>query len=160
MKFRDAVGQAEHPVNTACKPGKKALERKHRNLVNCEEPQRITGSVNLDAALASLRKYASEPRWDYGLGYIPEDGRECALWVEVHTATTREVSAVLRKLRWLEQWLNSSADDLRKLTDSADEKNRFVWIASNGVHIPPNSRQARELNRSAIRKPRKTLNLP
>ena len=160
MKFRDAVGQAEHPVNTACESGKRALEKRHRKLVNCDEPQRITGSVNLDAALAKVPKYASQPRWDYGLGYLAKDGHERALWVEVHTATTREVSSVLRKLKWLKQWLDSSADELRKLTDSADEKDRFVWIASNGVHISPNSKQARELSRSAIRKPRKTLNLP
>ncbi len=160
MKFRDAVGQAEHPVPTAFEPGKKALEKRHRSLVNCDDPRRITGSIDLDATLTKVPKYASEPRWDYGLGYIPETGSECAVWVEVHSATTKQVSPVLRKLEWLKMWLSSNADELRKLTDSADENHRFVWIASNGVHIPPNSSHARRLSESAIRKPRKMLNLP
>ena len=160
MRFKDAVGHANYPVSAAYQPGKKALEGRHRRLVNCAEPRRIMGSVNLDATLAKTSTYASEPRWDYGLGYKAEGHPECAVWVEVHTATTGEVSRVLQKLKWLKDWLNSNADELRKLTELADVENRYFWIASNGVHIPRNSRQARELSMSPIGKVRKALTLP
>ena len=80
------------------------------------------------------------------------------MWVEVHTATTREVSAVIRKLEWLRTWLRTEAEHLNRLTDDVGQDS-FVWIATNGDHIPRNSPQFRRLQRTAIRQPRKQLTL-
>ena len=159
MTFEEAVGVAPSPVNTAYRPGKQALEKKHRNKVNCLDPKRLTGSINLDEALAKEPGYANEPRWDYGLGHRSESGQERAVWVEVHSATTSEVSKVLRKLEWLRDWLNGEAEQLEKLTIAASGP-RFVWVASRGIHIPRNSPQARRLSTSALSKPIKHLSLP
>ena len=151
MTFKAAVQAAPHPVNGAYRPGKQALEKSHRSRVTCGGPQRLTGSIDLDSALARQPGYADKPRWDYGLGYKPERGRERAIWIEVHSATTREVSPVLKKLQWLRDWLNGEAEHLRRLTDRAGSDIRFVWVASSGVKITRNSPQARRLSQSGIR---------
>ena len=161
MSFKRAVQAEPPPVNGAYRPGKQALENRHRNLVTCEDTRRLTGSIDLDSALARQPRYASAARWDYGLGYRPPAARrEQAVWIEVHSATTGEVSAVLRKLQWLRDWLNDGAGRLKRMTDRADSDIRFVWIASNGDHIPRNSPQARRLSKSAIQRPRRRLSLP
>ena len=150
MTFEEAVWAAPRPVSGAYCPGTQALEKGHRNCVTCDDPGRLTGSIDLDSALKREPGHAGAPRWDYGLGYKPPKGSEQAVWIEVHPATTKEVSKVLRKLRWLRDWLNGEAEQLSRLTDRADARIRFVWIASAGVKIPRNSPQARQLNSRGI----------
>ena len=150
MTFKQAVEAAPPPVNAAYRTGKQALKSGHRSKVTCADPQRLTGSIDLDSALAQQPGYAGKPRWDYGLGYRPSNGKEQAIWIEVHSATTSEVSAVLRKLQWLRDWLNAQAVPLKRLTDRAGRDIRFVWIASSGFNIPKNSPQFRQLNRSGL----------
>ena len=160
MNFKEAVREAPAPVDGAYRPGKMALENRHRKLVTCSDSRRITGSIDLDRALAKEPEYANKPRWDYGLGYQSAAGREQAIWVEVHSAQTSEVSAVIRKFQWLRDWLQENADQLRKLTERADSDIRYVWIASNGVKITPHSRQAKQLSISGIGRPKRNLGLP
>ena len=161
MSFEKAVQAEPPPVSGAYRPGKQALENRHRNLVTCEDPRRLTGSIDLNSALARQPGYANAARWDYGLGYRPPAKRqEQAVWIEVHAATTGEVAAVLRKLQWLRDWLNDGAGRLKRMTDRAGSDIRFVWIASARVNIPPNSPQVRRLSQSAIQRPRPRLSLP
>ena len=157
--FRDAVADAPSPVNQAYRHGKQALEGRHRKLVTCSDTQRLTGSIDLDATLAQEPEYVNQSRWDYGIGYRPRMGTERAVWVEVHTATTTEVSAVIKKLEWLRAWLRAEAEQLNRLTSDVGQDS-FVWIASNGDHILRNSPQFRKLQNTAIRRPRKQLALP
>ena len=159
MTFKEAVEAAPQPVNRAYRPGKQALKR-HRKHVECADSRRLTGSIFLDAALAQEPGYADKPRWDYGLGYKPKKGPECAVWVEVHAANTKEVSAVLNKLQWLRDWLNSEAEQLKKMTIFAKDDFRFVWIASSSVKIPKNSPQFRRLSQKGIPGPQRHLSLP
>ena len=164
MSFEGAVRAERPPANGAYRAGKQALEERHKRLVTCEDPQRLTGSINLDSALARQPDYANAARWDYGLGYRPAaaaERREQAVWIEVHSATTKEVDRVLRKLQWLQDWLNAGAGRLKRMTDRADADIRFVWIASGDrVDIPKNSPQARRLSQSALQGPWKKLRLP
>ena len=159
MNFKAAVEAAPAPVNHAYKPGKQALEKRHRSKVDCADTQRLTGSLDLDKALAKEPGYANQPRWDYGIGYRPKNGKERAIWIEVHSATTSEVSKVLRKLTWLREWLNAEAGELERLT-TAKSGTCFVWVASKRVAIPLNSPQARRLSASALGKPLTKLSLP
>jgi len=159
MTFKAAVEAAPAPVNHAYKPGKQALENRHRKKVDCADPRRLTGSLDLDKALAKEPGYASQPRWDYGIGYRPRNGAEQAVWVEVHPATTGEVSKVLSKLKWLRNWLTKEAGQLERLTSAASSPS-FVWVASAGVHISSNSPQARQLSANALSMPSELLSLP
>lgn len=151
MTFEEAVEAAPAPASGAWRAGLRALEARDRQKVDCSDPRRLTGSVSLDEALMGQPEHARANRWDYGLGYKPpDDAREQAVWVEVHSATTREVSTVLRKLDWLKDWLKEEAGELLKLTDRTPEARRFVWIASKGVNIRSNTPQARRLRQGNL----------
>ena len=160
MSFEEAVREAPSPVDCACRSGLQALKRADRSRVTCTEPRRLTGSVNLDSALARETQHANAPRWDYGIGYKPGRAAERAIWVEVHPASTSSVREVINKLNWLRTWLREDAPGLASLTVSSGNIRPFVWIATAGVHIPRNSRQARQLSEAGLAMPRRFLQLP
>ena len=159
MSFKAAVRAAPAPVSSAWRPGKRALANVHRSRIECTDPRRLTGSIALDAALAHEVDHANEPRWDYGLGYRPSRGSERAVWVEVHPAATTNVGEIIDKLHWLRRWLGDEARELESLTVTDGHSRPFVWIATGGVHIPPNSPQARRLSSQGLGMPRKLLRL-
>ena len=160
MSFRAAVRAAPAPVGEAYRDGKRALAGAHRSRVTCADARRLTGSIDLDSALANEGEYASEPRWDYGIGYRPDGAGERALWIEVHPADTSQVRQVVKKLHWLRTWLGDDGRELASLTVADRGVPPFVWIATRGVHIPRNSRQARLLRQEGLGMPRKALDLP
>ena len=158
MSFTKAAGKAPAAVAAAVKPGKQALTREHARQINCTRVAALTASVDLDDALHADPKYAQASRWDYGLGYKIQGGEEVAIWAEVHSATTGEVRAMLKKLEWLKQYLREECEDLWKLTLAAEAP--YHWVASKRVAILRNSPQARLLSRSALPFPRSVLTLP
>ena len=154
--FRSAVEAASPPVSKAYAPGIQALQRSHRRLVSCPDGDRITGSIDLDSALQAMQPNA--PRWDYGIGYRL-DHREHAVWIEVHSAQTSKVREVLRKLRWLKDWLASDGVSLQRLTTADGPVPAFVWIASGSNRLPSTTRQAKLAAQEGVY-PRKRLQLP
>lgn len=160
MSFREAVHAAASPADTAWREGKQALAGAHRGRVDCATPRRLTGSLDLDSALAHEPRHASAPRWDYGIGYRPERGDERAIWVEVHPASTSNVKEVLAKLDWLQRWLSGEAPQLKAMTGAAGAPKPFVWIAADGVRIQRGSPQARRLSAAGLDMPRHRLSLP
>jgi hypothetical protein len=161
MTFREAVNASPRAVRNSFRPGKQALGT-HAAKVICVENQRITGSVDIDSALHQESQHAQAPRWDYGLGYRPPNGnKEFAMWVEVHSAETSEVRAVVRKLTWLKDYLMGQCPDLWKITHSRKgDPTPFIWVASKGVHISRNSPHARLLAQHGLDWPTKLLKLP
>ncbi len=154
MTFKDAVSKAPAPVAAALKPGLQALGADSA-VVACSDPRRLGGSIDLDAALAESCPNAS--RWDYGVG-VKTGRSERAVWIEVHTATTNEVKVVLAKVAWLKTWLREQAPALGNLTSQADRS--FFWAATSaGVHIVPNSPQAKMLRQAGIEMPRKVVTI-
>lgn len=161
MSFKNAVTAAPAPVNQAYHAGKQALKGEHSELITCGDGARITGSLNLDGTLAALPQYAQSPRWDYGVGHRLANGHECAIWVEVHSASTGEVGTVLRKLIWLKGYLAQECQALWGMTIRQDRKTEaFVWLASGSVHINRNSPQARRLAQAGLSWPQRVLRLP
>jgi len=80
-----------------------------------------------------------------------------ALWIEPHPADTNEVAIFLKKLAWLKDWLQTKATELWKLTQKGSKPYR--WLATGGVHIPKNSRQAKQLQAAGISFPREIIEL-
>ena len=76
-------------------------------------------------------------------------------FVEVHAAETGEVSAVLRKLQWLKDWLSQKAPEINQLRADAP----YFWIQSGRFSILKNSPQAKQIAQFGIRTIPK-LNLP
>jgi hypothetical protein len=106
---------------------------KYSKKIDLAETTLCSGSVEIDECTKA--KYPNDPRWDYALCYNSE-----VFFVEVHTANTSEVNAVLNKLQWLKDWLNKEAPEINKLK----AKNQpYIWIQSNDFHIPKTSPQYR-----------------
>ncbi|WP_155815911.1 hypothetical protein [Rhodothermus marinus] len=154
MTFQQAVEQASPPVNTAYQPGLQALPKRARAKLKYRDSRKLTGSIDLDGALADVCPNA--PRWDYGLGIADASGREQALWIELHPATTSEIGVVLQKLAWLKNWLRTHGKALGGIT----EPGAFYWLATDGVHIQRGSPQARKLSQSGLKAPCRQLLLP
>lgn len=140
------------------RPGKEALARKDRPRVDCRNTRRLTGSIHLDKILQNKRDHAHKHRWDYGIGYKPPQGRERAIWIEVHQATTSEVRTPIDKLTELRAWLKEHAPSLQAITQN--DESSFVWLATGSVNISPSSRQAKMLNQAGLGRPTKFLKLP
>ena len=135
-------------LQKAVQSGLKALGGNSSRVV-VGKPRKVTHSVALDEALASL--HPNDPRWDYGIGLVVGQ-RSAIAWVEVHTATSGEVSAVLAKLAWLKAWLNGNADACGRVASS------FHWAATDaGVHI--DSARRRRLNAAGLAMPSAKLRL-
>jgi hypothetical protein len=125
MKFSRAVRKTP-ALREALRPGLRALKPIDRTRLGCVRSGLLTGSVDVDAALAV--HYPNDPRWDYAVGWKqPSQRREMVSWIEVHPATTGGTVEVLRKLDWLQRWLSGYAPMLQQLP------REFVWIASGKV---------------------------
>ncbi len=132
----------------AVKPGLQALGVNSRR-VKVARPSRATESVDLDAALTAAKVPGA--KWDYGIGIARGQRHEVA-WVEVHTATSSEVEAVLNKLAALRQWLRSHAPHCTTVRCS------FHWVATDaGVHI--DTARRRRLSAAGLRMPQALLRL-
>jgi len=160
MSFEAAVANAAPPLDRACRPGIQALKGAHRQKVRCNAPLRLTGSIDVDSALAATPEHRTSPRWDYGIGYRPVGGEERAIWIEVHPADTSNVREVLRKRDWLLGHLATYARRLNAITVADARLKPFVWLSTNGTRITPNTPQARALRQAGFDLPRATLHLP
>jgi len=159
MRFARAVKSAPSPVCRALRPGKQALKGEHRSKVECADPRRFTGSINLDTALVGTVPDAN--RWDYGLGFRERRGQEVALWIEVHSASDGEVLVVLKKLRWLKTWLTTEAPALLAMSRRERDAKAFFWLATEAsVSVGKNSRKAKLLQEAGLDLPRRKLVLP
>lgn len=149
MTFLEAVKKTTS-IEKELKVGLKALKKSDRNRVSCKDPS-LRGSVDIDSALRIL--HPSAARWDYVVGIGRSRQQDSAIWIEVHPASSLHINEVLSKLRWLEQWLDSSALELNQLPRS------FCWIATGTVSFSRASPQAKKIAKAGLRFPVKRLNL-
>ena len=152
MTFKQAV-EGTPEIADAWKAGLQALPAVDRQRIDVRKTRSLSGSVNLDSTLRS--NYPSESRWDYGVGYRT-GGRngETVYWVEVHPATSGDVSVVLRKLDWLKQWLHDKAPKLNGM------RKEFVWISSGKTSFTSSSPQAKRIAAHGFRHSGGRLRIP
>lgn len=161
MTFKKAVDAADPPLNRAYQPGLQALGVYSNKVTSGRQAGRsFTGSVDLDSALARMKEFASANRWDYGVGFKPATGRECAIWIEVHGAKDKETGTLVRKVKWLKDYLKQHAPDLWSMTLASPEQLRFVWLGTKSVHLPKNSPEYRRVSQEGITLHGTVLNLP
>jgi hypothetical protein len=137
--FKKAV-QGTRALAHAYRDGLQAIRSADHQRMICQEPRRLTGSVDMDEALRS--SHPNDARWDYGIG-VNRIG-ERVLWVEVHPASSDHVKEIVAKVTWLRNWLKSEAHLLAKLPC------RFVWVASGTVGLTRTGRQLREVAKAGI----------
>jgi hypothetical protein len=149
MTFQAAVSGTPE-LRGAFRHGVEALARPHRRHIQ-GNASRLRGSVDLDAHL--LRIYPEASRWDYGIGWLETNGRECAIWVEVHHANSGHVGDMVAKVTWLKNWLQMRAPVLKSMTRA----NGFVWVASGAISFRKGTPQAIRLAQVGLSFPRKQL---
>jgi hypothetical protein len=153
MCFKEAVN-ATAELSGAFRPGIQAIAEADRNRLDCDNTRRLAGSVNLEECLRPIR--AGEPIWDYGIGWCTNGSKECAIWIEVHPASSGHVRDVINKAKWLKDWLCDKAPALNTLTRPEDG---YVWIASGRVALQRGSPQARLLAMAGVSFPREKFRL-
>lgn len=151
-----AFGRAAQIAGLDCEVGKDAMENRYRAWVEGKATKtRFTGSVDMDAAYKGREPAAN--RWDYGLGLSVAAGKEFAVWVEPHSASSLgEVKTFLAKLDWLQAKLKSDGfEQLKSLTDECHRQGRrpYHWMASSHVGIRPGSREANMLSQRGLSLP-------
>jgi hypothetical protein len=99
-------------------------------------------------------------RWDYGVGYKPARGSESAVWIEVHGANDKKVGEMVRKAKWLKEYLKANATELWNLTLASPENLRFVWLGTKDVHLGRNSPAYKRAREEGIYLHGTVLNLP
>lgn len=129
--FRAAT-EACAALRSHFRSGLQALEETDRKRLRARDTRRLTGSVNVESALADGLPNAR--RWDYGIGYQPSSAADDVVhWVEVHPATEGEVKAIEGKLEWLKEWIGANARALAAMD------RRFVWVSSGKTRLAPTS---------------------
>jgi hypothetical protein len=111
------------------------------------------GSVDLDSALKAT--CPNDPRWDYAIGHTPSnrDG-ETVFWVEIHPASSGEVSVVLQKLAWLKTWLRESAPRLNAL------RRDFIWVSTGKTSFKLSSAQQKQFAQQGLQHKGRVLKIP
>ena len=137
MSFKEAIF-ATPLLKSDYRNGLQALGN-YSNKVRPSDTKKCEGSVDIDNAVKAI--YPNDSRWDYVIGY---DG--ITYFIEVHSADTSEVASVLKKFRWLKDFLVTDAPELNQ-----QQKKRFYWISSGGNSILKGSPQSRKLALSGIK---------
>lgn len=152
MSFRTAVLRTPHLQN-ALRPGLQALRAKDRPHVDPEDTRRLEGSVDVDSALQSRQPNAN--RWDFAIGYRHANRQtDFIYWVEVHTASDKEVKVILRKLNWLRSWLQNDG----KLLNQIDRE--FVWVSSGVTTFTLDAPQRKQFAQCGLAHKGKVLRIP
>ncbi len=150
MKHKEGAGkgQAEKAFKTAVestpdivncyRKGLQALGT-HSKKIALANPLLCDGSIDIDGC--TTRLYPEDSRWDYACAY-----RGKVYFIEVHTASTSEVSKVLKKLQWLKDWLHQRAPLVNEL--KADSP--YYWIQSNGSALLKTSPQFRRIKQAGL----------
>lgn len=127
--FKQAVQSTIEVKHCYCE-GKQAIKNEEKGKVELIDPRQCGGSLFIDQCLLDQKLYTCDNRWDYAIDYKGE-----VFFFEVHTASSDQVSTVLKKLQWLKDWLNQKAPEINKLKSIS----AYYWVQSSGYHILPNS---------------------
>lgn len=123
--------------------GLQALRNADRQHIRVKGPRQLTGSVDVDSALAGT--LPNDPRWDYGIGHIARgNGIETVHWVEVHPATDGEVKVIEAKLVWLQNWTRLNASALSSM------RRQYIWVSSGKTSFTPGAPSLKRLAQKGL----------
>jgi hypothetical protein len=146
--FRIAVENTEQ-LHACYKSGLQALSRAEKQKIELQSPKKCDGSVFIDQCLVDQKIEANSSRWDYALAY---NGK--VYFVEFHSASSDEVSRVIKKLKWLKVWLNQDGNALANFPRAVQA---FHWIQSGKYDIPKGSKYERQASQAGIKPKHKLI---
>lgn len=130
--FKFAVDNTDE-LKDGYRPGLQALKGNSSKISVCNQ-RNLLGSVDIDDCTKGL--YPNDSRWDYAIGYAQK-----AWFVEVHPANTSNVKEMVKKVQWLEGWLQDSGARLASIRRDT----LHYWVPSGKVCISKTSPQYRSL---------------
>lgn len=131
-----SVVQQTSDISKSYKSGLCAIRNSERKSIQVKDTRSVDGSVDIDSATKQM--YPTASRWDYVIGY-----KQKVYFVEVHPASTSNVSEMEAKLKWLKAWLRNHAVILDQYPAGTP---KFLWAATpSGVHILKTSPEYRKL---------------
>lgn len=135
----------KHPILSKClKSELKGIENQHiKKYIKFESgksKQYITGSINLDSCYEKINPDGN--RWDYIIFLNKKDCPPCQC-IEIHPAVSKAVTLMEKKLEWVKQLITDCRGNIKK-------NYLFIWIATDGIHIPPGSPQYRQYKKLGI----------
>jgi len=143
MTFKAAVEKTPN-LESAWRAGLQALRAEDKPHIEPQDPRKLKGSVDVDAAL--LRAEPNANRWDFGIAYQHTNrDAETIYWVELHTASDSQISVVIRKAQWLLNWLRN---DGRLL--AAFERD-IVWVSSGATTFTPSATKLKQMSQLGMR---------
>lgn len=152
MSFKRAAGRTPHLQN-AWMQGLGALRAQDRPHIVAEDPRQLQGSVNVDGALEA--RHPNAHRWDFAIGYRHSGWTsDYVYWVEIHSATDREVNIVLDKLRWLRTWLLGDG----RLLNSFHRD--FIWVSSGATSFTLGAPQLKRFAQFGLQHKGRVLRIP
>lgn len=143
MTFKAAVEKTPNLEN-AWRAGLQALRAEDKPHIEAQDTRKLTGSVDVDAALLHAEPNAN--RWDFGIAYQHTNrDAEVIYWVELHTASDSQVSVVIRKAQWLINWLKNEGRAL-----AAFERD-IVWVSSGATSFTPSATKLKQMSQLGMR---------
>ena len=144
MTFREAVEATPNLSGAFCE-GLHALRAQDKPHIEAENTRKLSGSVDLDAALRQVEPNAN--RWDFAIAYRHTNRKaEVIYWTELHTASDSEVEVVIKKALWLLGWLKA---DGKKLAAPAFESD-IVWVSSGATTFQLTGPQRKQMAQAGL----------
>lgn len=141
--FKTAVSVTPH-LQSSWKTGLQALRAEDKLHIDSEDPRRLRGSVDVDSHLQHVEPYSN--RWDFAIAYQHSDrDEEVIYWTELHTASDSEVKVVIRKAKWLLNWLDG---DGRALNEFECD---IVWVSSGATSFTLTAPQKKQMAVAGLR---------
>ena len=142
MNFKKAVEDTPG-LKDAYRLGLQALRAEDRPHIEAEDTRRLTGSVDVDAAYLPVDVYGN--RWDFGIAYQHTNRKaEVAYWVETHTASDSQVKVVIKKARWLLNWLRGEGKGL------AEFEKDILWVSSGATTFTLSAPQKKQMAQAGL----------
>jgi hypothetical protein len=152
MTFKEAVENTPS-LNGTYRAGLQALRKQDAAHIDADDTRAITGSVDVDAANLAAEPEAN--RWDFGIAYRHTNrDQEVVYWVETHTASDSQVSRVLKKAEWLNNWFKGKGKLLAKF-----EKDIW-WVSSGATTFTLSAPQKKQMAQLGLRIAGKKLRIP
>jgi hypothetical protein len=152
MKFKEAVEQTPHLAEAYCL-GLQALRPEDKPHIEPEDPRKLAGSVDIDAA--NKRTDPNGNRWDFAIAYKHTNrNAEVVYFVELHTASDSQVGKVVKKAQWLLNWLHGVGARL-----NAFEK-EILWISSGPTTFSLTAPQKKQMAQVGLKHAGSLLRIP
>jgi hypothetical protein len=140
MSFRGKVDETPD-ISGCCQTGLQAIKGSDRAKFACDDTRKIDGSVEIDTCVKE--RYHGENRWDYAIGYDDK-----VYFVEIHGASTSDISTMSAKLKWLKKWLKGQKSSL--LNGAT-----YHWVSSGKVNITGSNPKLKSLATQGLLGPKR-----